>query len=76
MKMYANILESLICGIYLDGGLDKAKRFIKKTLIDYYESQCRKAIKKIKSYKTELQEYVQKRKLGKIEYLLIYKKGV
>jgi len=67
IKSYSDIFEALTAGIYLDGGLDNARKFILDN------------ITKI-SFETEnisdFQEIVQKKKLGLIEYKLIGKNGL
>ncbi len=66
-KLYADLYESILCAIYLDGGINQAKRFIYDTLskelneaalcIDY------------KNYKTTLKEAGEKNRFN-IEYVL------
>ncbi len=78
-KLYSSIYEALVAGIYLDSGMNSAKKFIKDTLISYYEKQRAKA-KQNKTqiqcdYKSRFQEYVQKNKLGSIAYETLWKKG-
>ncbi len=78
-KLYSSIFEAIVAGIYLDGGLASAKKFIVNTIIKDFES-TRKAKKtctpKISSSaKNAFQEFVQKYKLGSIKYELLWKKG-
>jgi len=74
-KLYADMIESLIAGVYLDGGMDNAKKVIITMLNEHLTE---KALDKfaVKDYKTYLQEYVQGRKMGTIEYKLISKSGL
>ena len=79
-KLYSSIYEAVVAGIYLDGGLTPTKNFIKNTLIKEYElnkkAKEQKAKKQVVSdYKSKLQEYIQKKKLGSIAYELLWKKG-
>lgn len=75
-KLYSSIYEAVVCGIYLDGGMAAAKKFIKNTLIAEYEANKKKSKKPFKAeIKSVLQEYVQKYKLGSIAYETLYKKG-
>ncbi len=76
-KFYSSIYEALCAGIYLDGGMNSVKKFIKDTLVLEYENH-RKQEKKPKTrclFKIELQEYVQKNKVGSLSYLSLSKKG-
>lgn len=76
-KLYSSVYEALVAGIYLDGGLAAAKKFITDTLIaDYEKKQTAKLKVKAKcESKSELQEYVQKSKIGSISYETLSKKG-
>ncbi len=76
-KFYSSVYEALVAGIYIDGGLVNAKKFINNTIIADFEQQRKKnAEKKINSVsKNRFQEYVQKNKLGSICYELLWKKG-
>ncbi|MBE7090844.1 MAG: ribonuclease III [Clostridiales bacterium] len=64
-KILSSLLESLIAAVYLDGGMDAARKFAEKRIL----SKSGTAFAKVSDYKTELQEYVQKRKLGAIAYV-------
>ena len=78
-KLFSSIYEAVVAGIYLDGGMEKAKKFIKNTIIADFEviRENRKQIAtKINAgAKNSFQEYVQKNKLGSISYELLWKKG-
>ena len=77
-KLYSSIYEALVAGMYLDGGITVVKDFIKRTLIAEYENAKKIKAKKTKQtddYKSKLQAYVQKKKLGSIRYELLWKKG-
>ena len=75
-KFYSSVYEALVAGIYLDGGLLNAKKFIKNTIIADFEELRKKKTDKVKSdSKNRFQEYVQKNKLGSICYELLWKKG-
>ncbi len=63
-----NLYESIVAGLYLDGGLPIAKRFITSTLLG-------RKIDTSQDAKSELQIFVQKKKLGVIEYKVLDKKG-
>ncbi|MBO4962332.1 MAG: ribonuclease III [Clostridia bacterium] len=63
-----NLYESVIAGLYLDGGIEVAKKFICKTILT-------EKIEKGQDAKSELQIYCQKNKLGIIEYKVLSKSG-
>ena len=69
----ADSVEAVIAAIFLDGGLEPAKKFIIKNLAKPIES----ATKHIgqKDYKTVLQEILQKNGNVDIEYIIIDEKG-
>ena len=74
-KIFSSLFECIVAGIYLDGGAEKARRFVLSKLIaDGGNAGVKKdnRVKKItaeKDPKSALQEYVQKYKLGSIEYV-------
>lgn len=74
-KIYADLIESIIGGIYIDGGINNAKDFILRELGDKFAKETPEAVK-CEDYKTALQELVQKYKLGEIEYSLIERSGL
>lgn len=68
-NMKENLFESMVGAIYLDGGLDEAKKFIFNNLINLesiYE----------KDAKSELNEYTSKKHMGDVKYELISKIGL
>ena len=76
-KLFSSVYEAVVAGIYIDGGLAEATKFIKNTIIKDFEEKS-KNIKKVKitsEVKSEFQEYIQKNHLGEISYELIWKKG-
>ncbi len=76
-KLFSSLIESLVAGIYIDGGMLAAKKFVKTHLIPDYESYVKNEaeLKKVKDAKSALQEYVQKNKLGSIAYDVLAKCG-
>ncbi len=79
-KLYSSLFEALVAGIYIDGGIKSVQKFIKNTLLSEYvkleKSKTKKTIvDKGRDYKSLLQEYVQKYKLGSISYELLAKSG-
>lgn len=73
-KLYSSVYEALVAGIYLDGGMTAAKKFVKRTLLDKFDLKNQEE-KCDCLYKSELQEYVQKHKLGSVGYELLSKSG-
>lgn len=57
-KIEANLYEAVLCAIYLDGGMNQARKFVMRTL---KKSMDNTAVVK-KDSKTLLQEYCQERK--------------
>lgn len=76
-KLFSSIYEALVAGIYTDGGMTAAKKFILNTLIADYEKKeaSKQKVKNKYEGKNEFQEYVQKNKLGSIGYETLWKKG-
>lgn len=64
-KLYADIFESILCAIYIDGGETPARKFIFDNLKMNFGSEKGEGFS---DHKTALQEYVQAKKLGRIEY--------
>lgn len=66
-SMYGDALEAFIGAIYLDLGYRKARRFVLRRILDPH-IQMNRVEKQIISYKNKLIEYVQKKKLGILEF--------
>ncbi len=77
-KLYSDVFEAIVAGIYLDGGIEQAKDFIYRTIIADYENNLSVNIKANKGAqaKSLFQEHVQKNKLGEISYKLIERSGM
>ncbi len=69
-KLFSSVYEAVVAGIYQDGGLEKAKKFVIDTIIADFNKRAEFDAKdKINGEsKSRLQEYVQKRKIGSISY--------
>lgn len=75
-KLFSSVYEALVAGIYLDGGLTAAKKFVKDTIIKDFDFKERAARREMScESKTQFQEYVQKRKLGSVSYDVLAKTG-
>ena len=72
-SILSDAFEAIAASIYLDGGIEEAKKFILTNLTDYIE----KSIQKIgqKDHKTRLQEILQEHGTVKIEYETIKESG-
>ena len=70
----ADSMEAVIAALYLDQGLETAKRFVLSFIPQQVESFLENKLA-YKDYKTELQEYLQKRR-GKVpRYVLVSQSG-
>ena len=67
-----NAFEALIAAIYLDGGLEAARRFIMRFIPESIELD---SIRNIRDYKTTLQEIIQQNPEEKIHYCLVGESG-
>lgn len=65
-SIVSDALEAVVGAIYLDGGLDAARRVIVGVIIRLLEDA--RVDELDKDYKTRLQEYVQRDHIGKLEY--------
>lgn len=75
-KLFSSVYEALVAGIYLDGGIVAAKKFVKNTIIKDFDVKERSARKgRTCADKNAFQEYVQKKKLGSVGYETLSKTG-
>jgi len=70
-SILADAFEALIAAIYLDGGMEAAKKFVLSFVIPALE----KAPQKAKDYKTELQEVIQQNPEEKLSYVMVGESG-
>ena len=68
----SDAFEALIAAIYIDGGMEPAAKHILNFVIPSIKNSRKK---KVKDYKTTLQEIVQKNPGEKLEYVLIGESG-
>ena len=68
-SILSDALEAVIGAMFIDGGIEPAKRFV----LGFAKSAVSDAIKTItvKDYKTQLQEHVQQEHIGELEYSVI-----
>ncbi len=71
-SILADAFEALIAAIFLDGGMEEARRFV----LSCAESEIlRPRVRRTKDYKTTLQEIVQQNEGERLEYVLVGESG-
>ena len=71
--LLANALEALIAALYLDGGIERARRFVVSNIIG--EEDGLDEGPEVSDYKSALQEMAQSRNLPQPRYLTIEERG-
>ena len=71
-SILADAFEAVLAAIYLDGGMEEARKFVLRFVIPDIKSA--KPIR-FKDYKTQLQEIIQKNPEEKLEYVLVGESG-
>jgi ribonuclease-3 len=71
-SILADAFESILAAIYLDGGMEEARKFILRFILPLLQASKPKAFK---DYKTSLQEIVQKNPEETLEYVLTGESG-
>ncbi len=71
-SILADVFESILAAVYLDGGMDEAKKLALKFIIPAINNP---KTKDIRDYKTDLQEVVQKNPEETAEYVLVNEIG-
>ena len=71
--LLANAVEALIAALYLDGGMDPARRFVQEQVIGDAEPSGEAAV--ATDYKSALQELAQSRKLPQPRYSIVEERG-
>jgi ribonuclease-3 len=72
--LLVDALEAVLGAIYLDGGIEEARR----VMLPFFEPQIEdigESDRQLKDFKTELQEQLQARHLGRAEYILVGEAG-
>ena len=72
-SVVSDAFEALIGAIYLDGGMESARKFIMEFVVEPHIEEV--LLVNDKDFKTRLQEYVQSRHLGKLTYVLTAETG-
>jgi ribonuclease III len=73
-SLLANLFEAMIAGIFLDGGIDAARRFIEQTFLDDLERIDEEDLL-FQDYKTALQELAQGAGLALPDYSVVGEVG-
>ena len=63
-KILSSLIESALAAVYLDGGMEPARRFVENRILSHADDILRAS----GDYKTELQEFVQKNHMGAVSY--------
>lgn len=71
-SILSDAFEALIAAIYIDGGIEPASKHILNFIVPAIKNSKKK---KVKDYKTTLQEIVQKNPGERLEYVLIGESG-
>lgn len=69
-SVLSDAFEAVIAAIYLDGGIEPAKKFVLRFVEPYVEAKPT-----FKDYKTTLQEVIQQNQGEQLEYVLISESG-
>jgi ribonuclease-3 len=72
-SIISDAFEAIIASIYLDGGIEAAREWVLSLMMEQIDAVL--AGKKLKDYKTTLQEKVQKGHTGKVTYETIGESG-
>lgn len=69
-SILSDAFESVIAAVYLDGGMEEAKKFVLR-----FVSTAETDVKAVTDYKTMLQEVIQKNPLEQLHYVLAAESG-
>lgn len=72
-SVVSDAFEAVLAAVYLDAGMDFARKWLLNLMSDAFDDAL--SGNRNRDYKTELQEYVQSKKLGKIEYSVVSESG-
>ncbi|HET7616847.1 MAG TPA: ribonuclease III [Bacillales bacterium] len=70
--LLADVFEAFVGALYLDKGLDEVVRFLKQHVFPKIDEG---AFSHVMDYKSQLQEFVQRKNLGEIQYEIVKEKG-
>ena len=72
--LLVDALEAVLGAIYLDGGMEEARR-VMLTFLEPQMEDVGRSERQLRDFKTELQEQIQARQLGRAEYVLTSEEG-
>lgn len=72
-SVVSDAFEAVLAAIYLDAGLEKAREWLLNLMQDAFDDAL--SGNRNRDYKTELQEYVQKGKFGRLSYRVVKETG-
>lgn len=72
-SVVSDAFEAVLAAIYLDSGLDTAREWLINLMKDAFDDAL--SGNRNRDYKTELQEYIQKGKFGRIVYRVVNETG-
>lgn len=72
-SVVSDAFEAVLAAIYLDSGLDTAREWLLNLMKDAFDDAL--SGNRNRDYKTELQEYIQKGKFGRIVYRVVNETG-
>lgn len=72
-SVVSDAFEAVLAAIYLDAGLEKAREWLLNLMKDAFDDAL--SGNRNRDYKTELQEYVQKGKFGRLAYRVVKESG-
>ncbi len=72
-SILSDAVEAVIGAVYLDGGLEEARKLVLNMVTEYIKNAVHSV--NTKDYKTILQEYSQKQHMGNVTYNILSEKG-
>jgi ribonuclease-3 len=73
--LLANAVEAVIAALYLDGGIDAARRFVERHIIGDALDRTEPRDELFEDYKSALQEWLQAAKMPQPRYLVVQERG-
>jgi len=73
VSILSDAMEALICAIYLDGGIEKTRKFVTKVCLEEFEKEIKRDY--LQNYKSLVQEYFQSKYQKYPIYKVVSEKG-